>query len=114
MELTTLFDLAAAALASGFIVALLTQLFKWNLFKAPAVKWPVPTAIVLTIFTSAGAVYGLDLVLDGWVAYVTYAFVTLLVATQSYDLVKASVDQIKQPDPVKRAALKAKPTAKLK
>lgn len=90
-----LLDLALAAIGSGVAVTVLTQLLKWELFKAPARLWPVPTAVVLTIVVSLAAVYGLGLVLDGMASYIVFAVVTLLVATQTYDLVSKAVAQVK-------------------
>lgn len=90
-----LLDLAMAAIGSGVAVTVLTQLLKWELIKAPARLWPVPTAVVLSIVVSLAAVYGLGLALDSVANYAVFAVVVLLVATQTYDLVSKAVAQVK-------------------
>lgn len=92
------FVLAGAALASGFITAAITQLLKWEAIKIPAEKYPIPVAAVLSLGTSAAAVYMTGLVqLVGWPSYVIMVIATLFVASQSYQVVKNAVDQIKHP-----------------
>lgn len=93
------FLVAGAAIASGWVTAAITQVLKIRAIRIPAEKYPVPVAIVLSLATSAGAVYVTGLVdLVGWVSWIIMAVATLYVATQSYDVVKNAVAQIKHPD----------------
>lgn len=90
---------AAAAIGSGFIATAVTQLFKWNLFANIGKKYPVQTAVVVSVATSAGAIYVLNMVLlTNLIGYVVFAFATILVSTQTYDLVKKAVDALKGPE----------------
>lgn len=96
---SAVFTIAGAALASGFVTAAITQLLKWEAIRIPAEKYPVPIAAVLSIGTSAAAVWATGLVqLVGWPSYVIMALATLFVSTQTYQIVKNAVDQIKHPD----------------
>jgi len=89
---------AGAAIASGFIATALTQLFKWKLFAGIGKKYPVPTAVGVSLAVSAGAIYALNMVLlTNWLGYVVFGVATILVATQTYDLVKKAVDALKGP-----------------
>lgn len=89
---------AGAAVASGFVATAITQLFKWRLFAELGKKYPVPTAIGVSAVVSAGAVYLLNVILlTSVLGYIVFAFVTLLVATQTYDLVKKAVDNLRNP-----------------
>jgi hypothetical protein len=93
------FLVAGAAIASGFVTAAITQLLKWEAIKIPAEKYPVPVAVVLSVLTSGAAVYLTGLVdLVGWTSYVVMAVATLFVSTQTYQVVKNAVDQIKNPE----------------
>jgi hypothetical protein len=90
---------ATAAIASGFVATAVTQLFKWRLFAEVGKKYPVPTAIVVSLVVSAGAIYLLNaILLTSLIGYVIFAFTTLLVATQTYDLVKKAVDNLRNPE----------------
>ena len=90
---------AGAAIASGFVSTAVTQLFKWQLFAGIGKKYPVHTAIVVSGAVSAGAIYALNMVLlTNWIGYVVFAVATVLVATQTYDLVKKAVDSLKGPE----------------
>lgn len=89
-----IFTVAAAALASGVVTSLLTQALKWKAIKVPAQKYPVAVAAVLSLVVSAGAVYLLNVVpFAGIVSYLVFSAATLLVATQSYDVVKKAIEQ---------------------
>lgn len=89
-----IFTVAAAALASGIVTSLLTQALKWKAIKIPAQKHPVVVAAVLSLIVSAGAVYLLGAVLlTSVVSYIVFSAATLLVATQSYDVVKKAIEQ---------------------
>jgi len=89
-----IFTVAAAALASGVITTLLTQALKWKAIKIPAQKYPVVVAAVLSLIVSAGAVFLLGAIpLVSWVSYLVFSAATLLVATQSYDIVKKAIEQ---------------------
>lgn len=90
---------AGAAIASGFIATAITQIFKWKLFAGLGKKYPVHTAVVVSIATSAGAIYLLNMVLlTSVLGYIVFAVATILVATQTYDLVKKAVDSLKGPE----------------
>lgn len=89
-----IFTVAAAALASGIVTSLLTQALKWKAIKVPAQKYPVVVAAVLSLIVSAGAVYLLGaILLTSVVSYIVFSAATLLVATQSYDVVKKAIEQ---------------------
>lgn len=90
------FVVAAAALGSGVVVMLATQALKWKAISYPAEKIPVPTAIALSIVASAFSVWVLNMViLQTFAGWLVFTVATLLVATQSYDLVWKVVDQVK-------------------
>jgi len=90
------FVVAALAVANGGVTALLTQALKWRAIAVPAQKYPVPVAIVLSLITSAFVVWAMgSIVLTGIVGWVVFSFATLLVSTQSYDIVKKAIEQIK-------------------
>lgn len=90
---------AAAAIGSGFIASAVTQLFKWQLFAGIGKKYPVHTAIVVSVVVSAGAIYALNMILlTNLIGYVVFGFTTILVSTQTYDLVKKAVDSLKGPE----------------
>lgn len=92
------FVIAGAAIASGFITTAITQALKWEAIKIPAEKYPVPVAVILSIGTSAAAVYLTGLVdLIGWTSWLVMAVATLFVSTQTYKIVKDAVDQLKHP-----------------
>lgn len=83
-----IFMVAGAVIASGTVTTLLTQLLKWRFIPIPAQKYPVTVAVIVSLLVSAGALLTLNLVVfSGWVSYIIFAGATILVATQSYDLV---------------------------
>lgn len=92
-----IFATAAAAVLSGWAVMATTQLLKWKLLLAPAKKWPRETAAALALVTGLGAVWVLDLViLDNVVGWLVYLVATVLVATQSYDAIRALVNKYRE------------------
>lgn len=94
-----IFSIAATVLASGAITTLLTQGLKWKAIAEPAKKYPVPVAVMLSLVVSAAAVYGLNAIpLVNWGSYLVFSAVTLLVATQSYDLVHDQIKKLKATD----------------
>lgn len=94
--ITQIFTIAGAALASGVVTTLITQALKWKAIAIPAEKYPVPVAAVLSLIVSAGAVFMLGAIpLVSLTSYLVFSVATLLVATQSYDIVKKGIDGVK-------------------
>ncbi len=93
----TVITIAAAAVANGVIVAIVTEALKWNAIKWPATKAPRLTAWVLSIVSSAFVVWGLGVVVlnsvGGWVVFTIGTF---LAATQSYDGVWKLIEELKK------------------
>lgn len=89
--------LAASVLASGVVTTALTQVLKLEFIKIPAQRYPVHTAAVLSLLVSAGAVFYLQVVpLVNTLSYIVFSGVTLLVATQSYNVVKKAIEDYRQ------------------
>lgn len=91
-----IFLVASTAIGSGWIVTALTQLLKWKAIAIPAQKYPTVIAVILSLVLAVPAVLLTGLVTAvGWPAYVVIAFASILVSVQTYDTIKAAIDQIK-------------------
>ncbi len=90
-----IFFVASTALASGWVVTVLTQVLKWKLIAAPALKYPTLIAAILSFILAIPAVYLTGLIeVAGWASYVVMGVSSLFVATQSYDTIKKAILQL--------------------
>lgn len=86
--------IAGVVLASGVTTTLLVQALKWKFVSVPASRYPIPTAIILSLIVSLVAVQMTGLVLLDSVAGWAILFgATILTSTQIYDLVH---DRVKE------------------
>lgn len=91
------FITAATAIGTGWIAAALTQALKWRLIAYPATRYPTVTAWILSFILAVPAVILTGLVTaTGWISWLIIALASVFVATQSYDLVRAAIDEIRQ------------------
>lgn len=91
-----IFYVAGTAVASGWIAAALTQALKWKLIAVPATKYPTIVAGILAFALAVPAVYLTGLVdIAGWAGYVVMAVASLFVSTQTYDVIKDAIVQVK-------------------
>lgn len=93
-----IFTIAASIFASGVVTTLVTQALKWKAIAVPAEKYPTIAAAMLSLVVSAGSIFVLHAVPTGFETvwtYVIYAAVTLLVATQSYNVVKSIIVSVR-------------------